>query len=295
VLFKGSIVALVTPMQADGSIDEVALRRLIDWHLASGTHGVVVMGTTGESSLVSDEEHCQVVAIALEQAQKRMKVIAGCGGISTDHVIKLVEKINHLPVDGYLCVTPYYIKPTQKGLIAHFTAIADACKAPLILYNVPGRTACDLKNETVATLARHPNIVAIKDATGDMQRAAELMKLVGDGFGYLSGDDATALEFMRLGGHGVISVTANLAPVEFSRWCELMLRQDPSSQQAASEIYDRFSGLNEVLFVEANPIPVKWALVHMNKINDRLRLPLTSAEDATKIKITQALHESAIS
>ena len=294
-MFKGSIVALVTPMRENASIDEVALRDLVDWHVSSGTHGLVIMGTTGESSLVSEDEHIEAVKIAIEQAKGRLKIIAGCGSASTAKAVELVERLNLLKPDGFLCVTPYYVKPTQKGLIQHFRVVADACKAPLILYNVPGRTCCDLQNDTIVTLSNHNNIVGVKDATGEIDRLTELMAALGDGFCYLSGDDETAFEFMLQGGHGVITVTGNVAPTEVSRWCELLLLRSPQTIQEAEVIFERLACLNQVLFIEANPIPVKWALAQMNKLVESIRLPLTSPEEASKIEIKKALKKSAIS
>ena len=294
-LFQGSIVALVTPMLVNGEIDETAFKNLIDWHISSGTNGLVIMGTTGESSLVSQQEHIATVALAITHANKRIPIIAGCGSAATANAIELVKKLNPLQPDGYLCVTPYYVKPTQAGLIAHFLKVADVCKAPLLLYNVPGRTACDLHNASVEILAKHPTIVGIKDATGEVSRLNELKKLVGDNFCYLSGDDETAFEFIKAGGQGVITVTGNVAPKQVSDWCRLVLSKDITDQALAKQLFLQLAPLNNALFVEANPIPVKWALFVMNKISDQLRLPLTVAAVGSQDIIQQALQKSAIS
>ncbi|TQV76976.1 4-hydroxy-tetrahydrodipicolinate synthase [Aliikangiella marina] len=292
-MFRGSLVALVTPMKSDLSIDYDALSALVDWHIESGTHGLVVMGTTGESSLVSVDEHVAVVKAVIEQVDKRIPVIAGCGSASTSKAVELVNQLNQLQPDGFLCVTPYYLKPTQNGLYAHFSAVADACEAPLILYNVPGRTCCDLADETVARLSSHPKIVAIKDATGDLERAKNLIEKV-PGFIYLSGDDATALDFMALGGHGVISVTGNIVPKEFSQFCDLMAKKQPESTQKAKELFNRINSLNSALFVESNPIPVKWALAKVGRMEPYLRLPLTQPEPASQQVIQAAMQQSAV-
>jgi len=291
VLFKGSLVALVTPMKANGAIDRQALRSLVDWHIAAGSHGLVIMGTTGESSLVSVDEHVDAVEIAVEQAQGKLQIIAGCGSASTAKGINLVGRLNSLAIDGFLCVTPYYVKPTQRGMVKHFEAVANACEAPLILYNVPSRTSVDLSNDMVIELARHPNIVGIKDATGDIDRAKDLVARLDPEFSLLSGDDATALDFIKVGGHGVITVTGNIAPAEVSHWCELALAGE---YEKAQSVFVRLSPLNEVLFIEANPIPVKWALAQMKKISDCIRLPLTSPESQSKEQIKLALEKSAI-
>jgi 4-hydroxy-tetrahydrodipicolinate synthase len=292
--FTGSIVALVTPMKASGEIDYVCLRDLIDWHIESGTHGLVIMGTTGESSLVSNDELCEVVKVAIEHTDKRLPIIVGCGSASTSSVIELVKRLNPLNPDGYLCVTPYYIKPSQEGLIAHYKTVADNCEAPLLLYNVPSRTACDLSDESVVELATHNNIVGIKDAVGDINRASSLFKRVSSDFMFFSGDDETAFDFVSEGGHGVISVTANIAPKLMAEWCELLLSAHLTSESIdlASEKFEQLLPLHEKLFVEANPIPVKWALIVMDKIPRGIRLPLTMPNQLSKNEITQALIKS---
>ncbi|TQV82956.1 4-hydroxy-tetrahydrodipicolinate synthase [Aliikangiella coralliicola] len=290
--FKGSIVALVTPMLADGQVDYQALDNLIEWHIQSGTRGLVIMGTTGESSLVSVDEHISVAEAALSIVDRRVPVVIGCGSASTANAISLVKKVNGLKPDGFLCVTPYYVKPGQQGMIAHFSKVADASDAPLLLYNVPGRTSCDLDNQSIIKLAEHTNIVGVKDATGDLGRAKSLINEL-ENFLFLSGDDETAFEYMALGGHGVISVTANLAPERMSQWCQLMLDAKPDQDQARS-IFNGLMPLHQNLFVEANPIPVKWALAELNKIQAGIRLPLTQPEKSTQEKIALAMRQSQI-
>lgn len=280
-------------MKGDSSIDFDALKSLVQWHLESGTHGLVIMGTTGESSLVSVNEHLDVVKAVINQVDGRIPVIAGCGSSSTQKATDLVNRLNPLKPDGFLCVTPYYLKPTQNGLLAHFSAVADACDAPLILYNVPGRTCCDMSDETVAKLAEHSNIAAIKDATGDLNRAKTLFEKVPN-FNYLSGDDATSLDFMALGGHGVISVTGNLVPAQFSQVCDLVLEKQSKSLIKAKEIFNRINPLNSALFVESNPIPVKWALAKMGRMGSTMRLPLTQPEPASQKIIETAMQQSAV-
>jgi len=296
--FSGSWVALVTPMSVDGIIDYACLRELIEWHIQSGTHGLVMMGTTGESSLVSIEEHVEVVKVALEYSNKRIPIIAGCGSAATFKVIDLVKKLNPLKPDGYLCVTPYYIKPSQDGLISHFKAVADICDAPLILYNVPSRTACDLANDSVIELAQHENIIGIKDAVGNIERAVDLFKKLDKEFVYLSGDDETAFDFVVQGGDGVISVTANIAPAPMSLWCEKLLSNRFTKQVSEQEINDARQVFNQLmplhkkLFVEANPIPLKWALNFIKKIPAGIRSPLTLPSLQSQNEIAEAINQS---
>ncbi len=292
--FTGSIVALVTPMLASGDIDYDCLRDLIDWHADSGTHGLVIMGTTGESSLVSNDELCEVVKVAIKHSNKRLPIIAGCGSASTSGVIELVKQLNPLEVDGYLCVTPYYVKPSQEGLVAHYKAVADACDAPLLLYNVPSRTACDLSDDSVIELAGYDNIIGIKDAVGDIDRASSLFKRVSSDFLFFSGDDETAFDFVLEGGHGVISVTANILPKLMADWCNLLLVNEVTDEQIihARATFEQLKPLNQKLFVEANPIPVKWALMQMKKISTGIRLPLTLPNQSSKNEITEAMNKS---
>ena len=288
-MFSGSIVAIVTPMTDEGQLDLEALRQLVDWHIEQGTSGIVVMGTTGESGTVTEQEYFLAIKTVVEQAAGKIQVIAGSGAMSTDKTITLTNEVMKLGVDGALVVTPYYCKPSQQGLLAHFTAVAENCDLPIILYNVPGRTAVDLLPQTVAELAKLDNIVAIKEATGDVTRVTELNRLLETPITILSGDDATAYDFMKLGGHGVISVTANVAPGLMSKMCELA---DAQNWKQAALINDKLMGLNEKLFLEANPIPVKWALYRMNKMGRGIRLPLTELESRFHAQVTQALEQA---
>lgn len=284
-LFAGSIVALVTPMKENGKVDYTSLKRLIDWHIVKGTTGIVLIGTTGESTSVSMQEHLKIVESALEFSDKRLPVIVGCSSPSTRKAIKLVLSLNELEPDGFLCVTPYYVKASQEGLYRHFMGVADACKRPLILYNVPNRSACDLKNETVIRLARQSNIAGLKDASGDISRPLELVNELGKDFCLLSGDDFTAFEFIKRGGSGVISVTANVAPNKMSQWCDLLLAGKFEKSQT---IFDSLKPLHEAMFVESNPIPVKWALFKKGLIESGIRLPLIMPSIQAQKKIEKA-------
>lgn len=286
-LFAGSIAALVTPMGQDGEIDFNCLRELVDWHISSGTHGLVIMGTTGESSLVTHEEHFAVVKAVIDCADKRIPIIAGCGSAATNGSIKLVKALNCLKPDAFLCVTPYYVKPSQQGLIAHFEAVANHCESPLLLYNVPGRTGCDLDNDSVITLARHQNIIGIKDAVGDIERFKALLSRLGDSFIYLSGDDETALDFVNSGGDGVISVTANVVPRQMSHWCTMALEANHCAEARSS--FDKLMPLHKNLFIEGNPIPVKWVLSQLSKIPTGIRLPLTEPSEQSRKIITEVM------
>ena len=282
-MIVGSLVALVTPMNPDGSVDWEALKRLVEWHVAEGTHGIVAVGTTGESATLDVEEHLAVVRCVVETAAGRLAVIAGTGANATREAIELTREAALLGVDAALLVTPYYNKPTQEGLYQHYKAIAEAVPLPQILYNVPGRTGVDMQNATVARLAGVPNIVGIKDATGDLVRGSELIKLVGDRMAVYSGDDATAIELILLGGKGNISVTANVAPGVMAEACEAALAGDASR---ARELTGRVAELHQVLFIESNPIPVKWALAEMGRMGLGTRLPLTvlSAEAQPRVR-----------
>jgi len=274
-MLTGSLVAIATPMQEDGSLDLPALRRLIDWHIENGTAGIVVVGTTGESPTVDVEEHCQLIQTAVLQARRRVPVIAGTGANSTTEAIELTEFAKKVGADSCLSVVPYYNKPTQEGLYRHFRTIAEKVGLPVILYNVPGRTVADLANETVLRLTEVPGIVGLKDATADLGRGSELLRaLRANGkrdFAVYSGDDITALPLLLMGSHGVISVTANVAPMLMARMCKAALEGDLAQ---ARECNDRLLPLHRNLFVEANPIPVKWALAEMGMIKNVLRLPL---------------------
>ena len=283
-MITGSIPAIATPMHEDGSLDLPRLRSFIDWHIAEGSDAVVMVGTTGESPTVDVEEHCLLIQTAVEQAAGRIPVIAGTGANSTDEAIELARFAKKVGAAAHLSVVPYYNKPTQEGLYRHFKAIAEAVDLPLILYNVPGRTGCDLSNDTALRLAQLPRIVGIKDATGNIERGTDLLKRAPQGFAVYSGDDATALALILLGGHGTISVTANVAPRLMHEMCVAGMAGDV---KRAREINFRLLGLHRNLFLEANPIPVKWALARMGKMTDGLRLPLTplSAEFHDRLRV----------
>jgi len=269
----GSIVALVTPMLEDGSIDYAGLRKLIDWHIAEGTNCLGVVGTTGESPTVSIEENCEVIRVSVEHAKGRIPIMAGTGSNSTAQTLRLSRAVDRLGVVAFLIVTPYYNKPTQEGMRRHFSAVADAVTRPLILYNVPGRTGVDLKPDTVIKLAGHPNIKGIKEATGELNRVQVLRDACGPGFSLLSGDDATCCEFMLQGGNGVISVTANVAAAGMRRLCDAARARKRAD---AERIDSTLQPLHRDLFCESNPIPVKWAVQQMGLIGPGIRLPLTS-------------------
>jgi len=277
---QGSFVALVTPMLADGSIDHESLESLIEWHIEKGTNGIVAVGTTGESATVSVKEHLQIIEQTIGFADGRIPVIAGTGANSTEEAIELTQTAASLGANFALIVTPYYNKPTQEGLYQHYIKIADAVEIPQILYNVPSRTACDLRPETVSRLCSHPNIIGIKEAVDDFARLNELLSIserVRDQkyFSILSGDDPTFCEFMSQGGDGVISVAANVLPKEISQICSLNLEGHLADAQELNEMY---ASIYELLFVESNPIPVKWMLESMRKINSGIRLPLTTLD-----------------
>ncbi|MCX7891434.1 MAG: 4-hydroxy-tetrahydrodipicolinate synthase [Burkholderiales bacterium] len=271
-MITGSLVAIVTPMLEDGRLDMARFKSLIDWHVAEGTDGIVVVGTTGESPTVDFDEHKELIRVAVAHAAGRVAVIAGTGANSTAEAIELTASAKQAGAAACLSVVPYYNKPTQEGLYRHFRAIAEAVDVPLILYNVPGRTVADLANETTVRLAQVPNIVGIKDATGNMERGADLLARVPAGFAVYSGDDASALALMLLGGHGVISVTANVAPRLMHEMCAAALAGDLVRARDAN---NRLMGLHTKLFVEANPIPVKWAVAELGLIEPGIRLPLT--------------------
>ena len=277
---QGSFVALVTPMLANGSLDHDSLESLIEWHIEKGTNGIVAVGTTGESATVSVKEHLQIIEHTIGFADGRIPVIAGTGANSTEEAIELTQTAASLGANFALIVTPYYNKPTQEGLYQHYIKIADAVEIPQILYNVPSRTACDLRPETVSRLCSHPNIIGIKEAVDDFARLNELLSIserVRDQkyFSILSGDDPTFCEFMSQGGDGVISVAANVLPKEISQICSLNLEGHLADAQ---ELNEMFTSIYELLFVESNPIPVKWILEQMQKINSGIRLPLTTLD-----------------
>jgi len=271
-MFSGSMVALVTPMRADGSIDSDSLHNLIEFHIESGTDAIVAVGTTGESATLTVAEHCDVVGQVVKQVNGRIPVIAGTGANSTTEAIELTQYARDLGVDAALLVTPYYNRPTQEGLYQHYKAIAEAVDIPQILYNVPSRTACDLLPETVARLADIPNIIGIKEATGDLSRVEQINTLCQTKMELYTGEDANTVDFILAGGQGVISVTANVAPAEMHDMCAAALDNDAIK---ARQINNDLALLHQGLFVEANPIPVKWALAEMGKIPAGIRLPMT--------------------
>ncbi|MBI3546909.1 MAG: 4-hydroxy-tetrahydrodipicolinate synthase [Gammaproteobacteria bacterium] len=285
-MFHGSMVALVTPMNEDGSLDVGALRRLIDFHIESGTDALVIVGSTGESATLDMKEHCEVIRLAVEHCRGRRPVIAGTGSNSTTEAIELTRCAEKAGADACLLVTPYYNKPTQEGLYRHHQAIAAAVSIPQILYNVPGRTACDMLPETVERLAAIPNIVGIKEATGNLDRVHEILRRCGQKFEVYSGDDATALDSILLGAKGDISVTANVAPKLMHEMCKLALA---GKENEARAVNDRLMDLHRNLFVEANPIPVKWALKEMGLVKAGIRLPLTPLSAQHHDTVRQAL------
>jgi 4-hydroxy-tetrahydrodipicolinate synthase len=270
-MLQGSLVAIVTPMFEDGRLDISSLRALIDFHLAEGTDGIVIVGTTGESPTVDFDEHCLLIETAVSQVNGRVPVIAGTGANSTKEAIILTQKAKELGANACLLVAPYYNKPTQEGLYQHFKAVADAVEIPQILYNVPGRTGCDISNDTTLRLSSHRNIVGIKDATGGIERGTDLLLRAPKDFVVLSGDDATALSLMLLGGKGVITVTGNVAPKLMHEMCEAALKGDVATARA---INAKLFALHQKLFIEANPIPVKWVLAQMGLIKTGIRLPM---------------------
>jgi 4-hydroxy-tetrahydrodipicolinate synthase len=291
-MIQGSLVAIVTPMQDDGSVDEAAFRRLVDWHIAEGTDAIVAVGTTGESATLDEDEHCAAIALVVEQAAGRIPVIAGTGANSTTEAIALTRCAKDAGADACLLVTPYYNKPTQEGLYRHYRAVAEAVDIAQILYNVPGRTAVDMLPETVARLAPIDNIVGLKEATGDLARIDQLCGLTPDDFAIYSGDDATAREAILRGANGDISVTANVAPAAMHAMCAAALAGD----RARAEELDRpLAGLHSELFVEANPIPVKWVLAQMGHIGSGIRLPLTPLSDACHAGLRQAMQAAGLS
>jgi 4-hydroxy-tetrahydrodipicolinate synthase len=290
-MITGSIVAIVSPMHEDGSLDMAAYRRLIDWHVAEGTAAIVAVGTTGESPTVDVDEHHDLIRVAVEQAAGRVPVIAGAGANSTREAIELTRYSASVGAAATLQVTPYYNRPTQEGLYWHFRAIAEAVDLPQILYNVPGRTGSDLANDTVLRLAQIPGIVGLKDATGDLPRGAELAARMPAGFGLYSGNDDSALALMAVGGHGVISVTANVAPGPMAKLCAAALAGDYAGARAINR---QLIPLHMKLFVEANPIPVKWALQQMGRIGGGIRLPLTPLSQTQQAVVRKALADSGV-
>ena len=287
----GSIVALVTPMHEDGRIDFDALRRLVDWHIAEGTQCIGAVGTTGESPTVSVEEHCEVIRVAVEHAAGRIPVMAGAGGNSTAEAIELSRYALKVGADCTLSVVPYYNRPSQEGIYAHFRAIAEAVDIPMVLYNVPGRTVADMQVETVLRLAQVPGIVGIKEATGEIDRAAWLIKQAPKGFSIYSGDDGTAVALMLLGGHGNVSVTANVAPRAMHELCAAAMAGDA---RTAAAIHLKLLPMHKFLFAEPSPAPTKWAMAQLGLCGAALRLPITPLTEAGQVALGQAMRESGL-
>ncbi|MCP1573711.1 4-hydroxy-tetrahydrodipicolinate synthase [Herbaspirillum rubrisubalbicans] len=290
-MIKGSIVAIVTPMHPDGSLDYDGLRKLIDWHIAEGTDSIVIVGTTGESPTVSMEEHCELIKVAVEHTAKRIPIIAGTGGNSTSEAIELTEFAKKVGADASLQVVPYYNRPTQEGMYLHFKTIAEAVDLPVILYNVPGRTVADMSNETILRLAEVKGIVGVKDATGNIARGSDLIRLAPKSFAVYSGDDATAFALMFYGGAGNISVTANVAPRDMHELCVAAMSGNIAR---AVELNNKLLPLHNKLFVEPNPVPVKWAMQEMGLIPTGMRLPLAPLGAAFHDTVRAALRESGV-
>jgi len=284
----GSIVALVTPMHDDGAVDYDGLRRLIDWHIAEGTDCIGVVGTTGESPTVTVEEHCEIIRVAVDQCAGRVPVMAGAGANSTHEAIELSRFAQKVGADCTLQVVPYYNKPTQEGIYRHFKAIAEAVDIPMVLYNVPGRTVADMAAETMLRLAQVPGVVGVKEATGNIERAAWLIRQAPKHFHIYSGDDPTAIALMLLGGHGNVSVTANVAPRAMHEMCKAAIAGDAAR---ARDIHLSLLPLHKHLFAEANPIPVKWALQRMGRCGGAIRLPLVPLSDQAQPVVEQALKD----
>jgi len=291
----GSIVAIVTPMQEDGSLDFDALCHLLDWHVDQGTHGIVIVGTSGESPTVNVEEHCELIRVAVEHINGRIPVIAGTGGNSTREAVELTEFAKQVGADASLQVVPYYNKPTQDGIYAHFKTIAEKIDLPVILYNVPGRTVADMSNATILRLAQVPGINGLKDATGNLERVSTLIaglkEQKSDQFAVYSGDDLTAIFLMLMGGHGNISVTANVAPKMMSSLCEAAVTGDLVQ---ARELQFKLLKLHQMMFVEPNPIPVKWALHEMGVIDKGIRLPLTPLTENLRQPLKDVLRKTGV-
>ncbi len=290
-MITGSLVAIATPMLDDGRLDLASFRSLIDFHVNEGTDGIVVVGTTGESPTVDFDEHKELIKVAVDHARGRIPIVAGTGGNSTAEAIELTESAKKAGAAACLSVVPYYNKPTQEGLYRHFRKIVEAVDIPMIVYNVPGRTVADMSNDTTIRLSLVPGVIGIKDATANIERATDLIKRAPKGFAIYSGEDSTALALILLGGHGVISVTANVAPRLMHEMCAAALRDEVAK---AREINMRLLGLHQKLFVEANPIPVKWALQQMGLAGGGIRLPMTPLSEVFYDAVRQALHEAGI-
>ena len=290
-MIKGSIVAIVTPMHADGSLDFEGLNKLIDWHIAEGTNSIVIAGTTGESATVSVEEHCALIKATVAHAKGRIPIIAGAGGNSTAEAIKLSRFAKEAGADATLQVVPYYNRPTQEGMYQHFKAIAEAVDLPVILYNVPGRTVADMSNDTILRLAKISNIVGVKDATGNIARGFDLLRLAPADFAVYSGDDPTAMALMLAGGAGNISVTANVMPKAMAEMCAAAIAGDVAK---AVPLNNLMFPLHQKLFIEPNPVPVKWALAEMGKMPAGIRLPLVPLADDCHAAVRAALVEAGV-
>ncbi len=300
-MIEGSIVALVTPMARDGSVDYQSLAALVEWHVANGTNAIVAVGTTGESATLSVDEHCEVIRETVRVSAGRVPVIAGTGANSTSEAIELTQAAKEAGADACLLVTPYYNKPSQRGLIAHHIRIAESVAIPQILYNVPGRTACDMLPDTVVALAKVPNIIGVKEATGNLERGRELLSRCPQDFAIYSGDDATALELILMGAKGNISVTANVAPAQMAQICRLGLQAHSASGkeqeqlvQQARALNDKIAALHQDLFLEGNPVPVKWALAKMGKMTGSLRLPLVELDEKFHSRLAATLHSTGV-
>lgn len=290
-MIQGSIVAIVTPMHADGTLDLPGLRKLIDWHIAEGTDGIVIVGTTGESPTVSVDEHCELIRIAVEHTDKRIPIIAGTGGNSTSEAIELTQFAKDVGADASLLVVPYYNRPTQEGMYQHFKKIAEAVDLPAILYNVPGRTVADMANETILRLAQIPGVIGVKDATGNVGRGCDLMRLAPKGFAVYSGDDPTAMALMFCGAKGNISVTANIAPRGMHELCDAAMNQRVAE---AIAINNKLFPLHNKLFVEPNPVPLKWAMAEIGLIPSGMRLPIVPLAAEYHDVVRAAMRESGV-
>ena len=287
----GSIVALITPMQEDGSVDYDALRRLIDWHIAEGTDCIGVVGTTGESPTVSVDEHCEIIRVSVKHAAGRVPIMAGAGGNSTREAIELAKFSKDVGADCHLQVVPYYNRPSQEGIYQHFKAIAEAVDLPMVLYNVPGRTVADMQPETALRLATVPGVIGIKEASGNIERAAQLIKHAPPGFAIYSGDDGTAVALMLLGGHGNVSVTANVAPKLMHEMCMAAIE---GQLQRARQIHLQLLSLHKQLFCEPSPAPTKWAMSRLGLCRAELRLPITPLTDAGQVLVDRALRDAGL-
>jgi 4-hydroxy-tetrahydrodipicolinate synthase len=285
-VFKGSLVALVTPFDENNRVDYASLKGLIEFHVNAGTNGFVIAGTTGEAATLTKSEHAELISRAVEIVAGRLPVIAGTGSNSTQQTIDLSLEVGKSGIDAYLLVVPYYNKPVQEGMYRHFSAVADTVDKPIVLYNVPGRTGSDMQAATVARLAEHDNIVGIKEATGDIERLKAIQALVDEEFRFFSGDDFTALKFLEAGGHGIVTVSGNVVPAAISRLCQLAVS---GNYAEAQELDSTLQSLNDALFAESNPIPVKWALCQMGLIPPGLRLPLTEFSDQYHTQMRAAL------